>query len=195
MFAPGVKERRKPPGTSPEKSRRRRSRQPAATSLLNDVRSPARRLTGANAHRLLSCESELRIRSCGFPPDLRVSGARQRILRPTTPVETSRPRYHPLYGPRQIRSTDSICWSCWRLSWASLHQMDGSRLHQGGDRRAWLDLQLVEGWSRNQGRQHEAAIDGHAHDASFRLQRRHAACPLVSCAHVAVLRPFQDDDL
>src|SRR5882672_3316590 len=91
MFAPGVKERRKPPETSPEKSHRRRPRQPAATSLLNDVRSPARRLTRANAHRLLSCESELRVRSCGFPPDLRVSGARQRILRPSTPVETSRP--------------------------------------------------------------------------------------------------------
>src|SRR6185312_10916488 len=92
MFAPGVKERRKPPGTSPEKSRRYRSRQPAATSLLNDIRPPTRRLAGANAHRLLSCESELRIRSYGFPPDLRVSGARQRILRPSTPVETSRPR-------------------------------------------------------------------------------------------------------
>jgi hypothetical protein len=89
-FAPGVKERRKPPETSPEKSRRRRPRQPAATSLLNDVRPPARRLTGANAHRLLSCESELRVRSCVFPPDLRVSGARQRILRPSTSVETSR---------------------------------------------------------------------------------------------------------
>src|SRR5882672_5878267 len=92
MFAPGVKERRKPPETSPEKSHRRRPRQPATTSLLNDVRPPARRLTGANAHRLLSCESELRVRSCGFPPDLRVSGARQRILRPSTSVETSRPR-------------------------------------------------------------------------------------------------------
>src|SRR6185436_14562599 len=92
MFAPGVKERRKPPAASPEKSRRRRSRQPTATSLLNDVRPPVRRLTGANAHRLLSCESELRIRSYGVPPDLRVSGARQRILRPSTPVETSRPR-------------------------------------------------------------------------------------------------------
>src|SRR6266851_9528744 len=91
MFAPGVKERRKPPETSLEKSHRRRPRQPATTSLLNDVRSPARRLTAANAHRLLSCESELRIRSCVFPPDLRVSGARQRILRPSTPVETSRP--------------------------------------------------------------------------------------------------------
>ena len=63
MFARGVKKRRKPPQASPEKSRRRRSRQPAATSLLNDVRSPARRLTEANAHRLLSCESELRVRS------------------------------------------------------------------------------------------------------------------------------------
>ena len=92
MFAPGVKERRKPPGTSLERSHRRRPRQPAATSLLNDVRSPTRRLAGANAHRLLSCESELRVRSCGFPPDLRVSGARQRILRPSTSVETSRPR-------------------------------------------------------------------------------------------------------
>src|SRR5882724_10953475 len=92
MFAPGVKERRKPPGTSLEKSRRRRPRQPAATSLLNDIRSPTRRLAGANAHRLLSCESELRVRSCVFPPDLRVSGARQRILRSSTPVETSRPR-------------------------------------------------------------------------------------------------------
>src|SRR5215208_480464 len=92
MFAPGVKERRKPPGTSPEKSHRRCPRQPAATSLLNDIRSPTRRLAGANAHRLLSCESELRVRSCVFPPDLRVSGARQRILRPSTPVETSRPR-------------------------------------------------------------------------------------------------------
>src|SRR6267378_1508728 len=91
MFIPGVKDRRKPPETSPESSHRRRSRQPATTSLLNDVRSPARRLTRANAHRLLSCESELRVRSCGFPPDLRVSGARQRILRPSTPVETSRP--------------------------------------------------------------------------------------------------------
>src|SRR5215212_9036669 len=92
MFAPGVKERQKPPGTSPETSRHRRPRQPAATSLLNDVRSPARSLTRVNAHRLLSCESELRVRSCGFPPDLRVSGARQRILRSSTPVETSRPR-------------------------------------------------------------------------------------------------------
>src|SRR3954465_9956181 len=91
MFAPGVKERRKPPGTSLETSRRRRPRQPPATSLLNDIRPPARRLTGANAHRLLSCESELRVRSCVFPPDLRVSGARQRILRPSTPVETSGP--------------------------------------------------------------------------------------------------------
>src|SRR6267378_4896522 len=91
MFAPGVKERRKPPETSLEKSHRRRPRQPATTSLLNDVPSPARRLAWANAHRLLSCESELRIRSCGFPPDLRVSGARQRILRLSTPVETSRP--------------------------------------------------------------------------------------------------------
>ena len=99
MFAPGVKERRKPPGTSLEKSRRRRPRQPAATSLLNDIRSPTRRLAGANAHRLLSCESELRVRSCGFPPDLRVSGARQRILRPSTPVETSRPHVtSSLYG-------------------------------------------------------------------------------------------------
>jgi|SRR6185436_4376418 len=144
MFAPGVKERRKPPAASPEKSRRRRSRQPTATSLLNDVRPPVRRLTGANAHRLLSCESELRIRSYGVPPDLRVSGARQRILRPTTPVETSRPPSHPFYGPREMRSTDSTCWSCWLLSWTSLHQVDGSRFHHGGDRRAWRDLQLVQ---------------------------------------------------
>src|SRR6476646_10011538 len=144
MVAPGVKERRKPPGTSPEKSRRRRSRQPAATSLLNDVRPPVRRLTGANAHRLLSCESELRIRSCGFPPDLRVSGARQRILRPTTPVETSRPLSHPFYGPGEMRSTDSVRWSCWLLSWTALYQVDGSRFYQGGDGRAWRDLQLVE---------------------------------------------------
>src|SRR5882672_2475527 len=101
MFAPGVKERRKPPETSPEKSHRRRPRQPATTSLLNDVRSPTRRLAGANAHRLLSCESELRVRSCVFPPDLRVSGARQRILRSSTPVETSRPRVESaLYGSR-----------------------------------------------------------------------------------------------
>src|SRR5262249_5977075 len=84
---------------APKSSRRRRPRQPAATSLLNDVRPPARRLAEANAHRLLSCESELRVRSCGFPPDLRVSGARQRILRPSTSVETSRPRVTPLlYG-------------------------------------------------------------------------------------------------
>src|SRR6185369_16502746 len=100
MFAPGVKERRKPPGTSLETSRRRRPRQPAATSLLNDVRSPARRLAEANAHRLLSCESELRVCSCGFPPDLRVSGARQRIRRLSTSVETSRPHVEPsFYGP------------------------------------------------------------------------------------------------
>src|SRR6266404_9037059 len=113
MFIPGVKERRKPPETSPEKSHRRRSRQPATTSLLNDVRSPARRLTRANAHRLLSCESELRVRSCGFPPDLRVSGARQRILRPSTPVETSRPLDAPLlYGRADTGSNDSIRWSC-----------------------------------------------------------------------------------
>src|SRR4030095_9547317 len=124
MFAPGVKERRKPPGTSPDTSRRRRSRQPAATSLLNDVRPPIRRLTGANAHRLLSCESELRIRSYGVPPDLRVSGARQRILRPTTPVETSRPLSHPLYGPLQMRSTDSVRWSCRLFRW-TLSAQDG----------------------------------------------------------------------
>src|ERR1700704_5669552 len=99
MFASSVKERRNPPETSPETSHRRRPRQPATTSLLNDVRSPARRLTGANAHRLLSCESELRVCSCVFPPDLRVSGARQRILRSSTPVETSRPPIEcPLYG-------------------------------------------------------------------------------------------------
>src|ERR1700730_17499258 len=102
MVVPGGKEQRNPPETSPEASRRRRPRQPATTSLLNDVRSPARRLTGANAHRLLSCESELRVRSCGFPPDLRVSGARQRILRPSTPVETSRPLDTPIVrSPRQ----------------------------------------------------------------------------------------------
>ncbi len=115
MFAPGVKERRKPPETSLEKSHRRRPRQPATTSLLNDVRSPARRLAWANAHRLLSCESELRIRSCGFPPDLRVSGARQRILRLSTPVETSRPPRgdsHSTSG-RGLPSNDSVCWSCW----------------------------------------------------------------------------------
>src|SRR5262250_596711 len=144
MFAPGVKERRKPPGTSPEKSRRRRSRQPAATSLLNDVRPPVRRLIGANAHRLLSCESELRIRSYGVPPDLRVSGARQRILRPTTPVETSRPPGHPFDGAEQRRSTDSICWSCCSSADPSLYQVDGSRLYQCRDGRAGCDLQLVE---------------------------------------------------
>src|ERR1044072_9619047 len=92
MFESSEKERGNPLDASPEKSHRPRSRQRGATSLLNDVRSPARRLTRANAHRLLSCESELRVRSCGFPPDLRVSGARQRILRPSTSVETSRPR-------------------------------------------------------------------------------------------------------
>jgi hypothetical protein len=124
LFAPGVKERRKPPETSPEKSHRRRPRQPATTSLLNDVRSPARRLTRANAHRLLSCESELRVRSCGFPPDLRVSGARQRILRLSTPVETSRPPSVPLYGAAQMRSTDSIRWSCWLFRW-TLAARDG----------------------------------------------------------------------
>src|SRR5467141_4712355 len=108
MFAPGVKERRKPPETSLEKSHRRRPRQPATTSLLNDVRSPARRLAWANAHSLLSCESELRVRSCGFPPDLRVSGARQRILRPSTPVETSRPHATGFYctAPAQDRQND-----------------------------------------------------------------------------------------
>jgi len=103
MFIPGVKERRKPPKTSLEKSHRRRPRPPATTSLLNDVRFPARRRAGANAHRLLSCESELRIRSCGFPPDLRVSGARQRILRPSTPVETSRPLERSIVGPAATR--------------------------------------------------------------------------------------------
>src|SRR5580765_5934644 len=117
MFAPGVKERRKPPGTSLEKSHRRRPRQPAATSLLNDVRSPTRRLTGANAHRLLSCESELRVCSYGFPPDLRVSGARQRILRPSTPVETSRPlTKEPLFydpGPATVKCFSPLeLWSC-----------------------------------------------------------------------------------
>src|SRR5205807_685489 len=49
------------------------------------------RLTGANAHRLLGCESELRVRSCGFHRFVRVSGARQRIRRSSTSVETSRP--------------------------------------------------------------------------------------------------------
>src|ERR1700687_5752679 len=109
MFAPGVKERRKPPETSPEKSHRRRSRQTATTSLLNDVRSPARRLTGANAHRLLSCESELRVRSCVFPPDLRVSGARQRILRPSPPVETSRPPWSDHFSRTRSRRDSMYC--------------------------------------------------------------------------------------
>src|SRR5262249_15547798 len=103
-----------------------------------------RRLTGANAHRLLSCESELRIRSYGVPPDLRVSGARQRILRPTTPVETSRPLVihstEPSRDGQLIQSAGVVGSS----AASSLYQVDGGGLYQGLTGRAWRDLQFVE---------------------------------------------------
>src|SRR5205823_6219148 len=148
----------KPLEASPEKSHRRRPRQPAATSLLNDVRSPARRLTRANAHRLLSCESELRVRSCGFPPDLRVSGARQRILRPSTPVETSRPLDDsPLYGPAEGRSKDSPRWGSAR-SGAASDQMHGCGSDDRHHRRRWAETQIFIGEPRDERAQLESAV-------------------------------------
>ena len=63
VVAPGVKKRnnRLEPAPKNLAADVRGSRQQPA--CLNDIRSPARRLTGVDAHRFLGCESELRIRS------------------------------------------------------------------------------------------------------------------------------------
>jgi len=60
---PGVKRRKNRRAPAPKNlaANVRGSRQKPA--CLNDIRSPARRLTRVDAHRFLGCESELRIGS------------------------------------------------------------------------------------------------------------------------------------